>query len=54
MRPASKLADHSAVLLVSEELRGSREAPATLPPNVISYKTSPDVRAVLAVIETLP
>ncbi|MEP7341230.1 MAG: DUF790 family protein [Acidobacteriota bacterium] len=42
------------VLLVSEELRGSREAPATLPPNVVSYKTSPDVRAVLAAIEKLP
>jgi predicted nuclease of restriction endonuclease-like RecB superfamily len=41
------------VLLVSEELRGSREAPATLPPNVVSYKTSPDVRAVLAVVEQL-
>lgn len=41
------------VLLVSEELRGSREAPATLPPNVISYKTSPDARAVLAAIERI-
>lgn len=41
------------VLLVSEELRGSREAPTNLPPNVVSYKTSPDVRSVLAAIETL-
>lgn len=41
------------VLLVSEELRGSREAPTHLPPNVVSYKTSPDVRSVLAAIETL-
>jgi len=41
------------VLLVSEELRGSREAPAALPPSVISYKTSPDVRAILAAIERL-
>lgn len=39
------------VLLVSEELRGSREAPASLPPNVVSYKTSPDARAVLAAVE---
>ena len=39
------------VLLVSEELRGSREALATLPPNVISYKTSPDARAALAAVE---
>lgn len=38
------------VLLVSEELRGSREAPGTLPMNVVSYKTSPDVRAVLAAV----
>jgi len=41
------------VLLVSEELRGSRDAPATLPPNVVSYKTSPDARAVLAVVEQI-
>src|SRR5262249_22317331 len=41
------------VLLVSEELRGSRESPATLPPNVVSYKTSPDARAVSAIIERL-
>jgi len=40
------------VLLVSEELRGSREAPTNLPSNVVSYKTSPDARAVLAAIET--
>jgi len=40
------------VLLVSEELLGSREAPANMPPNVISYKTSPDVRLVLAAIES--
>lgn len=39
------------VLLVSEELRGSREAPAALPPNVVGYKTSPDARAVLAAVE---
>ncbi len=39
------------ILLVSEELLGSREAPANLPPNVVSYKTSPDVKAVLAAIE---
>jgi len=42
------------VLLVSDELRGSREAPAALPPNVVSFKTSPDARAVLAAIENLP
>ncbi len=42
------------VLLVSEELCGSREAPATLPPNVVSYKTSPDARTVLAAIQSLP
>jgi predicted nuclease of restriction endonuclease-like RecB superfamily len=42
------------VLLVSEELRGSRDTPANLPPNVVSYKTSPDARAVLAVVESLP
>lgn len=41
------------VLMVSEELLGSREAPVNLPPNVISYKTSPDVRTVLAAIENL-
>jgi predicted nuclease of restriction endonuclease-like RecB superfamily len=41
------------VLLVSEELRGSREAPTNLPPNVVSYKTSPDARAVLAAVEQL-
>lgn len=41
------------VLLVSEELRGSREAPANLPPNVISYKTSPDTRAILAAVTLL-
>ncbi len=41
------------ILLVSEELCGSREAPATLPSNVVSYKTSPDARAVLAAIESL-
>ena len=40
------------VLLVSEELRGSREAPAALPPNVVGYKTSPDARAVLAAVES--
>ncbi len=39
------------VLLVSEELLGSREAPVNLPRNVVSYKTSPDVKAVLAAIE---
>ncbi len=39
------------VLLVSEELRGSREAPAALPPNVVGYKTSPDARAALAAVE---
>ena len=41
------------ILLVSEELCGSREAPATLPPNVIRYKTSPDARAVLAAINQI-
>ncbi|MBP6823992.1 MAG: DUF790 family protein, partial [Acidobacteria bacterium] len=41
------------VLLVSDELLGSREAPVNLPPNVVSYKTSPDVRTVLAAIENL-
>ncbi len=40
------------VLLVSEELLGSREAPVNLPPNVVSYKTSPDARAVLAAVES--
>lgn len=39
------------VLLVSDELLGSREAPVDLPRNVISYKTSPDVKAMLAAIE---
>lgn len=39
------------VLLVSDELLGSREAPVDLPVNVVSYKTSPDVKAVLAAIE---
>ncbi len=38
------------VLLVSEELCGSREAPTNLPPNVVSYKTSPDARLVLTAI----
>lgn len=42
------------VLMVSDELLGSREAPVNLPPNVVSYKTSPDVRSVLAAIETQP
>jgi len=41
------------VFLVSEELCGSRELPTSLPPNVVSYKTSPDARAALAAIETL-
>ena len=41
------------VLLVSEELFGSRDAPPNLPPNVVSYKTSPDVRAVLAAMESI-
>jgi predicted nuclease of restriction endonuclease-like RecB superfamily len=41
------------VLLVSEELRGSREAPTNLPLNVINYKTSPDARAVMAAVEKL-
>jgi predicted nuclease of restriction endonuclease-like RecB superfamily len=41
------------VFLVSEELCGSRELPSSLPPNVVSYKTSPDVRGALAAIETL-
>lgn len=41
------------VLLVSEELLGSREAPTNLPPNVFSYKTSPDARAVLAAVERI-
>lgn len=41
------------ILLVSEELLGSREAPTNLPPNVISYKTSPDARAVLAAVARL-
>lgn len=40
------------VLLVSDELLGSREAPVNLPSNVVSYKTSPDVKAVLAAIES--
>lgn len=39
------------VLLISDELLGSREAPVNLPTNVISYKTSPDVKAMLAAIE---
>lgn len=42
------------VLMVSEELLGSREAPVNLPPNVVSYKTSPDARSVLAMLETQP
>lgn len=41
------------ILLVSEELRGSRETPANLPPNVISYKTSPDARAILSAVEQI-
>ncbi len=41
------------VLLVSEELCGSRELPTSLPPNVLSYKTSPDARAALAVVERI-
>ena len=41
------------VLLVSEELLGSREAPTNLPPNVVSYKTSPDVRLVMAAVENI-
>ncbi|MBS1788840.1 MAG: DUF790 family protein [Acidobacteria bacterium] len=40
-------------LLVSEELLGSREAPVNLPPNVVSYKTSPDAKAVLAAVESI-
>lgn len=39
------------VLLVSEELLGSREAPVNLPPKVVSYKTSPDVRAAQKAVE---
>lgn len=39
------------VLMVSEELLGSREAPVNLPPNVVSYKTSPDVRVVQKALE---
>lgn len=39
------------LLAVSEELRGSREAPARLPPNVILYKSSLDARSLLAGLE---
>lgn len=39
------------VLLVSEELLGSREAPPNLPPNVVCYKTSPDARLALSKVE---
>jgi len=39
------------ILMVSDELRGSREAPTNLPPNVITYKTSPDARAVQKLVE---
>lgn len=42
------------LLAVSEELRGSREAPATLPPNVLVYKTTLQARDLLAAIERLP
>ncbi|MBL8169137.1 MAG: DUF790 family protein [Acidobacteria bacterium] len=38
---------------VSEELRGSREAPVNLPPTVFSYKSALDARALLNAIERL-
>jgi predicted nuclease of restriction endonuclease-like RecB superfamily len=41
------------LLAVSDELRGSREAPATLPPNVLVYKASLDARSLLAGLERL-
>ena len=41
------------LLAVSEELRGSREASSTLPPNVLVYKTSLDPRTLLLAIERL-
>ena len=41
------------VLAVSEELRGSREAPADLPSNVLTYKSSLDARSLLAGLERL-
>jgi uncharacterized protein len=41
------------LLAISEELRGSREAPATLPPNVLTYKTTLNARDLLAAIERL-
>jgi uncharacterized protein len=41
------------ILLISEELRGSREGPATLPPNVLSYKSSLNPLTLLAAIEAL-
>lgn len=39
------------LLVVSEELRGSRETPTTLPPNVLVYKTTLSARDLLAAIE---
>lgn len=41
------------ILLISEELRGSREAPATLPASVLSYKTSLNPRTILEAVEQL-
>src|SRR5262249_34248109 len=41
------------LLVVSEELRGSRESPLNLPPNVLTYKMSLDARTLLAALERL-
>ena len=41
------------ILVVSEELRGSREAPAKLPSNVVTCKAAPDARAVRVTLEQL-
>jgi uncharacterized protein len=41
------------LLAISEELRGSREAPTSLPPQVIVYKSSLDARSLLAGLERL-
>lgn len=41
------------LLAVSEEWRGSREEPTSLPPNVMTYKTTLDVRVLRAALTSL-
>jgi predicted nuclease of restriction endonuclease-like RecB superfamily len=42
------------ILAVSDELRGSREAPLNLPPNVVTFKSALDPREVRMAMERMP